>query len=311
VTLSEYLPQTIKTKLGCIEREGEGNMRMKVEFAISIMFILSFPIVGSALAQVGVSTGDTFTYSMKGYWYPKTQGTQYPILSEINQTEWLSYKITESPYFGEFSYRFINGTKISFGFYMTDYEDNSAKIGEIGLKNISDGSSYLHDDFIGLIPLFPANMSIGGYTPYSGGQGYPISNSIESVYPDCARTVNHCVINYTQGDANYRYKNIDLYFDQKTGAIIEFNSEYYQNPLSMYNTPEGKFIIEVKLQESNVWRVSPTPSPSLSPSPSPPATLSPSPSIPEFPLPILTIAFLITATILGTIIFKKKQSKGR
>ena len=37
---------------------------------------------------------------------------------------------------------------------------------------------------------------------------------------------------------------------------------------------------------------------------------SPSPSIPEFPTTILTVTFLITATVLWTIIFKKKQSKG-
>jgi hypothetical protein len=41
---------------------------------------------------------------------------------------------------------------------------------------------------------------------------------------------------------------------------------------------------------------------------SPPSS-SPSPNIPEFPSTILIITFLITATLLGTVVIKRKQSR--
>jgi hypothetical protein len=119
------------------------------------------------------------------------------------------------------------------------------------------------------------------------GNNYTINKSETRTYLGTSRSVN-----IIEND------NISFIFDKTTGIILEidgtFSNEY---------TPRSESIIE-----TNIFRNS-TPFSTQSPTTVP--TTNPSPTVPEFPLSILIITFLITATLVGTIVIKKKQSTRR
>ena len=125
------------------------------------------------------------------------------------------------------------------------------------------------------------NMSYG--TKFTEIQ-YPlegIPTSIDGQWYDYSGQVN--LNNLNDGP-----HNITVYYGIYDGDILCYNAS---------SSATSQFYVGTETPSSPLFTPIPSPSP------------TPTPSIPEFPTTILAMTLLMTATILGTIVLKKKQSK--
>ena len=108
-------------------------------------------------------------------------------------------------------------------------------------------------------------------------------------YLGVSRTVN--VIEGTSTYSDDKTITVLIFIDKAIGVILET-----QTRNSIYgDTPTDSYIIT----ETNIFEATTTPSP----------TSNPSPTVPEYPSTILIIAVIATATLLGTIVIRRKQSR--
>ena len=258
------------------------NKKVDNMVAVFILFLLCFSITGNvagqAQVQVGVSDGDTFTWSVSGDFHNPSSGSY--TLNELYNTQQIKMKVIAVP--GDILSQSSNGT--------THYPPGAVKCTFTQL--FRNGSEISWDEDVGLgqgwdLVITSANLNVNDRLSLEDSLSPIISETLTRIYATGAREINHI----TKSDTD---NNLDLYFDRKTGVTVEIN----------FNTSiQGT--LAMRLTDSNVWAVSESSIASSSPSPSP--SLTPSPSVPEFPSTILIIASIITASLIGAILIKRKQ----
>ena len=196
-------------------------------------------------AVTGVSVGDTFTYSIKGFstMYDTNVASPNGIIrydfNQYNQTEY--YKVTVTSINGtqvslDIVWKFINGTEIPY-------------------KQTIDLSNGKKTDDKGFWLIYASNLNVNQMVRPSGFDGVYINSTDTRQYKDSVRQVNYFSIenefmDYTDPTRSTYMDDIrDVNFDTQTGMVVSFIN--YQQ----YNKPAMALTITWTLTDSSVWAV--------------------------------------------------------
>jgi hypothetical protein len=254
-------------------REAKRMIR-QAGIVVLILSVLCVLLIGSVYAQGqwGVTQGDTFTYSMHGSFSSSGDQTNSQYFLPANDVEYYKITITDvssTSLHTQETMHFKNGTEK----IQTGYTD-------------PEGSG--NGMFSGYFTK--TNLNINDEI-HHGNLVMKVTETTTRSFPSGLREINHAV-----GEFGNQYH--DFYYDKLTGVPVSFTlTQFFGDGKSQ----QGQII--AVLQDSSLWSVS------ESASPSPSDSLSPSPSIPEFSSTILIITFLIIATLLETVVIKRKQSR--
>jgi hypothetical protein len=192
----------------------------------------------AAKSVSGLSTGDTFTYSLKGYAdIIDDNGTVPASFSELNKTDIYQVTITNVNG-GQISYnttwRFVNGT-----------DRNMQSSGNI-LTGISDANFWA---------IYPSNLTLYSLLRPSGTDGMIVNETETRTYNYGPRTTNvMSVQNYfvntddptlSRSYTDYLY----VHFDKITGMLVELKE------IKVYSGPQIILTVDWQLQYTNVWSV--------------------------------------------------------
>jgi hypothetical protein len=271
----------------------------------SFFFILCLSIVWTSTAQIGTSqtpigvkVGDEFTFSSQ---LSQVSGVQ----SESANTFYLQYDSLEW-----FKLTISTIVNTSFVDYIMVFHFND---GTESTSGPFRGSTHLEGrggDFL----IFPSGLS-GGDSLYpfpadDDARSYIISETVPVAYSDGSRMTNHVTV----ADFGHHLPKGDLYFDKKTGILVEYICSIPQST----DSSVAALSWTIKLIGSNVWLVGSslplTPSAALAPTlqPSSIRNTTPTPSISATPTSnqsiasnywLSSIALIVIAFLLAVIIF--------
>ena len=122
-------------------------------------------------------------------------------------------------------------------------------------------------------------------------------------YTSGARETNHYHLVYGSGFE-------DVYFDKKTGVLVQFeigdaSDPYGDTNWDMFTLRNSTVFTDIPLSTA-----SPTRNPTITSSPTNTIVPTITPTINEFPS-TLSITIVITASLLGIVVIKRKQTKRR
>ncbi len=210
------------------------SMKKVALFTMFLVGFLSAAAVCGAWAQsqspVGVKTGDNFTYSFNVNWVSSNENVQVPQeLSQLNQTMWIHVDITDAS-------ESAVGVNIS-----RTLRDGTKTPVEIGFLGMLSGSGTPNIQLF----IIPANLTAGQQSypmvdPEAVAAGaapapFTINETITRTYLGVARAVNHFSetnSNATTGDSGQK----DVYYDQKTGVLLEMTTTHYTASLDETDT---------------------------------------------------------------------------
>lgn len=253
--------------------------RKSLKFTIFSLVLLFFMTAGRAYPQSapGVSPGDTFTYSFSVFWSSSDPNATVPAgLLKQNETELIHVVVTNvsgSVVFMNITWQLKNGTTTDSQVFVNLLNGGGDGYGLV----ISPGLSAKH---------------------YAYPQGWNFSHSFEinetlvRTYPFGERETLHATVKRTDSPS-YVYVFYDMYFDKKTGMMLEWYVE--QVP---YATPSETISTLWKIQEFNVKSAPPNNQPL---EPSSQGILS---------LIILSLIIIIPAAAFVAILFRKRK-RGR
>ncbi|MGB8780954.1 MAG: hypothetical protein WCD81_09955 [Candidatus Bathyarchaeia archaeon] len=213
------------------------NCRIVLLSLISAFLLLAFVVEASAQTRtVGVSVGNTFTYSAIAGWSSNDPNATPPSgLVELNKTQWLEVAVTA-----------ISGTNITG--QLTSHYKNGTEITSGGWVDVDTGGS------VNLTTWFiSANLVRGDlmYTlsPYNTTT---INETVTRTYANGVRDTNH--VNLTSVSTS-SLGNLslatNLYWDKSTGVVVEFSTgESNQTGTHTTTWSEG-----LQISDSNVWTV--------------------------------------------------------
>jgi len=198
-----------------------------------------FAPVGAASAQtrtVGISVGNTFTYSVTVSWSSNDPSATPPSgLVELNKTQWLKVAVVA-----------ISGTNIT-GQLTSQYK-NGTEMTSGGWIDVDTGAS------VNLTTWFvSANLGRGDlmYTlsPYNTTA---INETISRAYSSGVRDTNHVDLTSTSTSSLGNLSvATNLYWDKSTGAVVEFSTgESNQTGTYTITWLEG-----LQISDSSVWTV--------------------------------------------------------
>jgi hypothetical protein len=178
-----------------------------------LLFLLFSTIVGKTSAQTvmpapGVSPGNVFTYDFSVFWSSNNQTAKPPaFLVEENKTETIRITITQ-----------VEGLMVLMN--ITSRLENGTESTEDGMVNIMSGSSIRA---FGLI-VSPNLVKNSVVYPY-GNVNFTINETATRTYSFGERETAHYTANSTNS-ADYVYFFKDIYFDKKTGVMLEYYTEW-------------------------------------------------------------------------------------
>jgi hypothetical protein len=209
-------------------------MNKKTVAAAFFLSLLCFMTIGSTSAQtlVGVSQGDTFTYSIVFNWNSTNPNDTVPsdLLTE-NQTDYYQITVdtvTSTTVGIQTTWRFQNGTLV-----------NGTQVAEV-----SSGAT-------GSIYVYAANLTAGGKLfPASTDLPWLINETIPRYYSGSGfRDTNHIAVNIT-GKTGEIYSYMSLYFDKATGIVVEYSlTDVYTA------TPNQAVTLHLLLKDTNAWAI--------------------------------------------------------
>jgi hypothetical protein len=178
-----------------------------------LLFLLFFTIVGKTSAQTvmpspGVSPGNVFTYDFSVFWSSNNQTAKPPAdLVEENNTETIRITITQ-----------VEGLMVlmNITYHFEDGTENTTE----GMVNIMSGLSL---NAFGLI-VSPNLVKNSVVYPY-GNVNFTINETATRTYSFGERETAHYTANSTNS-ADYVYFFKDIYFDEKTGVMLEYYTEW-------------------------------------------------------------------------------------
>jgi hypothetical protein len=225
-------------------------------FSMLLLISTVSPVLGQMMSGIGVAKDQTFSYSYKCYFLSNDSSvTPPPEFSWINQTDYYMMNITS-----------ISGSNI--GYETTMRMLNGSVNTGTGSMNMGNGLNMMS----GYNP-----MSMNGYyfmasnvgmmgRMYTSSNTLTINDTFMMNYAGAQRQTNHMsIINSQNGKTNQS----DYYFDQATGAMVEWRQQYIQTNGDL----QANSTQVMKIMASSVW------------------------TIPEFPA-YLMIPFLCAATVL-------------
>jgi hypothetical protein len=209
--------------------------------AIAIAAIVYASLKSSSSAKgplVGVQVGDTFTYSITGSCSNPVPASDYPNFYELNDTQY--YKITVTG---------IEGSSVTL---KSDWVlTNGTDIQQQQTIDLSNGLMTNQNGFWG---LYPANLKTNDAI-YPINNTVPINATLTLPYASGNRESDFYHVSTTQYYANdptqstQRIIYDEVYFDQKTGILTNFNE------IQEYNNPQLELEVIYTLTSSNVWNV--------------------------------------------------------
>jgi hypothetical protein len=267
-------------------------MKRRMVSAVSFIcffFILFSSMIWISSAQtdasqtpIGVKVGDEFTYSSK---LTPVSGVSLSeratdFYSQFSSLEWFKVTITniDEASHVDYSilYHFSDGTESTVGTF--------------------NGTTYL-DGRGGDFLVFPSTLTSGDrlypYPADEDASSYSISETVPVIYASGDRMTNHVQI----ADFGHHLQKGDLYFDQDTGMLVQYNLFITQS----IDSTVAALSWNIKLTGSNVWTVGSSPTitpsstlsfPTITPTVQPTPTPNPSPTpVSASPTPNQSIAF--------------------
>ena len=203
------------------------------------MFLL-FALVMAASGQtrtVGVSMGDTFTYSYVVNWNSNDPSATVPSnLVSINETQWEKVSITA-----------VSGTNITGT--LTAHYKNGTETTIDGWVNVDTG------DGENMTALFISAGLVPGDSIYTGSDysTYLINETVSRTYPGGMRDTDH--INTTAESSSSIIGNLsittNMYWDKSTGFLVDLSIEE-SNQTGTYLTT---WLEALQIIGSSVWPV--------------------------------------------------------
>lgn len=250
-------------------KKSNGVSREKIWYTVLAVFLLTTSTATSAIAQtrtVGVSQGDQFKYGNINVEWNS---------DNPNATIHSSLKDMNHTEYISIFVKDVSGTNVTCE--MTQHFQDGTEDTEQGYIDVDTGNAsnltFLPFPFISA--GLQKNDSI--YTSEYYAEGY-INETVTRTYPDGTRETNHLnITSEYSGEQQYRYLADNFYWDKPTGTLVEVTETSIHESGGYTNS----YSISVKITQSNKW------------------------TIPEFP-PRLIIPLLLTATLITTILTKRK-----
>jgi|YelNatPaOPRAMG01_1025707.scaffolds.fasta_scaffold06500_2 hypothetical protein len=217
--------------------------RKAFKFAALFLILLFLTSVGRSSAQTitpGVSPGDSFTYSFSVFWSSSDPNATVPAeLLKQNETELIRVVVTDvggSVVFMNITWHFKNGTETSSQAFV----------------NLQDGSG----DGFGLVIAPDLSPKYYAYPMgWNLSTSFVINETLTKTYSFGEREVVRAALNRS-GSSDYVYVYYDMYFDRKTGVMLEWYVE--QVPSA---TPNEKIASSWKIREFNIKSAAPSNNP--------------------------------------------------
>jgi len=205
-----------------------------IVFCLLIICVSSYLVMGQQVLA-GVSPGDAFTYEFYVLWVSSDPNVTPPAeLYSLNETNLIRITIKE-----------VGGPVVVMN--VTRYFKNGTSITTQTFVNILSGDG----DGFGLV--IAPNLNAGSVAyPYALLNESTKDNAIRikeltiKNYPFGRREALHATVNQT-GSSEYARVSHDIYFDRKTGVMLEWRIE--QIP---YTTPTAKIVLTWKIKDFNI-----------------------------------------------------------
>lgn len=177
---------------------------------LTIILMMLIPVNAQYSSISGVSAGDSFAYKFHVYWSSTEPSAKVPEdWARMNDTQ--AIKITVHEALGSIvimniTKRFLNGTEVSSQIWVNLLNGQGDGFGLLIAKNLS--KNYV---------AYPMGFNVS--------RSFPIKEELDMRFPFGTRKVLHAVVNNT-GIEDYRYFCHDMYFDQETGVMLRWLTEY-------------------------------------------------------------------------------------
>ncbi len=194
------------------------------------------------MSGVGVAKGDTFSYRYTCYFDSNDSSVSMPPqFAWINQTDYYMMNVTG-----------VSGSTVNYATNMRMV--NGTVIMGTGSMNMGNGANSMN----GYNPMGMTGMN-SYFFMYSNvgmmGKMYPstqnsptINDTVMMNYPGGQRTANHMSLNVNR---NGMMNQTDYYFDQATGAMIQWRQQSIQTNGNLVTNSTQV----MQLVESSVWTV--------------------------------------------------------
>ncbi len=197
------------------------------------------PVLGQMMSNIGVTTGDTFKYNYTCYFNTDdSSATPPPDFAWINQTDYYMMKITS-----------ISGSTIYYD--TTLHMLNGSEVTGTGTMNIGSGTFSMYGyNPIGMNGYYFMSSNVGmmGRMFASSSISPTINNTLMMNYAGRQRTTNHMSLITGQ---NGVMNQSDYYFDQATGAMVEWQQQTVQTNGNL-QTNSTKMM---RITSSSIWVV--------------------------------------------------------
>jgi hypothetical protein len=213
-----------------------------------LLFLLVLGLVSPVLGQmmhegIGVSDGDSFSYSYLCYFDSDDPSFNMPPdFSWIKQTQYYMMNVTGTSgqvvNYDTHMY-FVNGTNIAGNGYLNMQD---------GVNSMMSGYNPMSGTYGGDYFFMQSNVGMMGRMYPSAANSPTVNDTVTRSYPDGERTLNHMSLILNQnGDIN----QTDYYFDQATGAMVEWRQQYIQTQGDL----QANSTQVMQLTQSTAWAV--------------------------------------------------------
>jgi hypothetical protein len=212
-------------------------MISRVAVVALLLALLCVSITQITLAQtapVGVITGNTFTYEIRGLW--SSSNTTLPIgqnILQLNETEYFKVNITDvsgSDISLHTLWRFTNGTE----------NESDSKI------NVATG---IYNYYFWAI--FPANLNVGERIHPYGPDQITVNGTTTRNFINKTRETNRFIVTgeFASTDNTNRTYNdyMTVHFDRQTGMLVELND------YKAYTNPAYSETVVWEIIDTNAW----------------------------------------------------------
>lgn len=208
------------------------NLRVvRMSIILLLLFIIGINLVAAQTSTLGVSPGDTFTYNFYAFWGSTDPTASIPAdVLALNETKLI--KITVHRAAGAMvimnvTKQFMNDTEVSTQIFVNLLSGDGDGFGLIIAPNLTKNSL-----------AYPMGLN--------ASNSFKIDEELVRTYPFGEREVLHTSINKTDL-TDYRYIYYDMYFDKKTGVMLEWYVEQVSR-----SAPNEKIMVLWKIKDFNV-----------------------------------------------------------
>ncbi len=242
-------------------------------FPLLVIFFFSSACLGldQMMPGVGVGSGDVFSYGYTCYFGTNDPNAVPPIaFSWINQTEYFLVNVTQ-----------VSGSVVSFD--TTLHLLNGSIIAGRGSMDVGNGMSSMS----GYSPMgtygyyfMSSNVGMMGRMFLSSSIGPTVNGTLMMNYSGGQRSTDYLSLVVNQ---NGMMNESDFYFDQSTGAMVEWHQQTVQTS-SNFLTNSTQVL---NLTSSSVW------------------------AVPEFPIFIISLVLIAVTVVLIAVVVAVRIRKNR